>query len=87
MSEQPTDHGSRKSQNDLSQGAKAFAVAWSLPFQLIVPPLVGGGIGYLLDHWLHTKPALMLVLGLLGFGLGLREVIKTATLLDKKDGG
>lgn len=87
MREQPTDPGRRKSGTDLSQGAKAFAVAWSLPFQLIVPPLVGGGIGYLLDRWLHTKPALMLVLGLLGFILGLREVIKAAALLDKKNGG
>jgi ATP synthase protein I len=86
VSEQPIDPG-RKSRDDLSQGAKAFAVAWSLPFQLIVPPLVGGAIGYLLDRWLHTKPALMLVLGLLGFIIGLREVIKMASLLDKKNGG
>jgi len=81
---QPRDSDSRK---ENAQSAKAFAVAWSLPFQLIVPPLVGGGIGYLLDHWLHTKPLFMLVLGLLGFGLGIREVVRTAAMLDKKNGG
>ena len=86
MSEQPRDPADQKRRNDLSQGAKALAVAWSLPFQLSVPPIVGGGIGYLLDHWLHTKPAFMLLLGIVGFVVGLREVIKAAALLDKKDG-
>lgn len=66
---------------------KAAAVAWTLPFELIVPPLLGGGAGYLLDRWLHTKPIFMLVLGILGFVIGLRNLIKTAALLDKKDGG
>jgi ATP synthase protein I len=87
VTEQSPDPASHKSRQEVSQGAKAFAVAWSLPFQLIVPPLVGGGIGYLLDRWLHTKPIFMLVLGILGFIIGLREVIKMAALMDKKDGG
>lgn len=64
--------------------ARAAAVAWTLPFSLVVPMVVGGGIGYLLDHWLHTKPAFMLILGLLGIGIGIREAMKTASLLDKK---
>lgn len=76
----------RNSRNDVSQGARAFAVAWALPFELIVPPLVCGGIGYLLDHWLHTKPLFMLVLGLVGFGLGIREMVRTAAALDNKNG-
>jgi hypothetical protein len=29
----------------------------------------------------------MLVLGILGLGIGVREVVKAAALLDKKDGG
>ena len=66
---------------------KAAAVAWTLPFELIVPPLLGGGVGYLLDRWLHTRPIFMLVLGIFGFVIGLRNLIKTAALLDKKDGG
>jgi ATP synthase protein I len=86
VSKQPPDPAKRDPNKDLSEGAKAFAVAWSLPFQLIVPPLVGGGIGYLVDRWLHTKPVFMLVLGIVGFIIGLREVIKAAALLDKKDG-
>jgi F0F1-type ATP synthase assembly protein I len=46
--------------------------------------VVAGGIGYLLDRWLHTKPAFMLILGLLGVALGIRDAMKTASLLDKK---
>jgi F0F1-type ATP synthase assembly protein I len=46
--------------------------------------VVGGGIGYVLDRWLHTKPAFLLILGLLGVALGVRDMIKTASLLDKK---
>jgi len=48
---------------------------------------LGGVIGYFLDRWLHTKPALLLVLGLLGLGIGIYDVVRSASLLDKKDGG
>ncbi len=60
-----------------------MAIAWTLPFTLVVPMVLGGGLGYFLDRWLHTKPALLLVLGLLGLGLGIRDVLKSAKLLDK----
>lgn len=80
----PEDRGSRKGSGD---SARAFALAWSLPFSLVVPMVLGGGVGFLLDRWLHTKPIFMLVLGILGLGIGVREVVKTAALLDKKDGG
>jgi F0F1-type ATP synthase assembly protein I len=63
------------------------ALAYSLPFTLIVPPVVAGGVGYLLDRWLHKLPLFTIVLGLLGFGIGLRDVLKAASKLDKKDGG
>ncbi len=62
---------------------KAAAVAWTLPFELIVPALLAGGVGYLLDHWWHTKPLFMLVLGLAGMVLGIVNAVKTASLLDK----
>jgi ATP synthase protein I len=78
----PEDHGSPKASGD----AKAFAIAWTLPFTLVVPMFVGGGIGYLLDRWLHTKPLCMLVLGILGLGIGVRDLVKATAMLDKKDG-
>ncbi|MGC1657498.1 MAG: AtpZ/AtpI family protein [Candidatus Acidiferrales bacterium] len=70
-----------------ANAAKQIAIAMQIPFSLVVPVFVGGGIGYLLDRWLHTKFILMIVLGFLGFGLGLREVLKLANAAEKKNGG
>ena len=68
---------------DVGSAAKQFAIAMQIPFALVVPVFVGGGIGYLLDRWLHTRFVFTLVLGFLGFGIGLREVLKLASAADK----
>ena len=47
-----------------------------LPFVLVAAIVVGGGIGYFLDRWLHTWPALMIVLGGVGFFAGVRDVLR-----------
>jgi ATP synthase protein I len=60
------------------------ALAFELPVMLIAPAIVGGAIGFFLDRWLHTKPIFLLVLGLLGVGLGIREALQTASAQDKK---
>lgn len=56
--------------------AAQSALAMELPFTLVGATLVGGGLGYLLDRWLHTGPYLMLVVGALGFFGGVREVVR-----------
>jgi ATP synthase protein I len=66
-----------------ANSSKAFAVAWALPFEMVVPMVVAGAAGYFLDRWLHTKPLLLIVLGLLGLGIGIRNLVKSASLLDK----
>lgn len=73
------------SRRNVGSAAKQFAIAMQIPFALVVPVLAGGGIGYLLDHWLHTKFVLMIVLGILGFGIGLREMLQLANAADKKN--
>ncbi len=65
---------------------KQIALAVELPFLLVAPAVVGGAIGYFLDRWLHTKPWVMLVLGLCGVAVGLRDTIRTASAGDKKNG-
>ena len=70
-----------------SGAIRQIALAYSLPFTLIVPPVVAGAIGYGLDRWLRTLPWFTMVLGFLGLALGLRDVLKAAARLDKKDGG
>ena len=52
------------------------AIAMELPFVLVSAVVVGGLLGYLLDHWLHTKPVFLLVLGGIGFYAGIREVLR-----------
>jgi F0F1-type ATP synthase assembly protein I len=63
---------------------KQAAFAYSLPFTLVVPPLVMGAIGYGLDRWLHKLPLFTVILGFIGFGVGLRDVLKAASKLDKQ---
>jgi ATP synthase protein I len=52
------------------------SLAMELPFTLVAAVVFGGGLGYFLDRWLHTKPIFMLILGGLGFFAGVREVIR-----------
>jgi F0F1-type ATP synthase assembly protein I len=79
----PMDPNSTR--KDVGSAAKQFAIAMQIPFSLVVPIFVGGGIGYLLDRWLHTKFIFMIVLGIAGFGIGLREVLQLASAADKKN--
>jgi len=52
------------------------AMAMELPFIFVGCMVVGGAIGYFLDVWLHTRPALMIVFGIIGFIAGLRDVLR-----------
>ena len=52
------------------------ALAMELPFTIVGAVLLGGVLGYFLDHWLHTKVIFTLVLGGLGFAGGLKEVLR-----------
>ncbi len=63
----------REKTKDISNQA---AIAMELPFVLVSAVVVGGLLGYFLDHWLHTKPVFMLVLGGIGFYAGVRDVLR-----------
>jgi F0F1-type ATP synthase assembly protein I len=52
------------------------AMAMELPFIFVGCIVVGGAIGYFLDVWLHTKPAMMIVFGVIGFVAGLRDILR-----------
>jgi F0F1-type ATP synthase assembly protein I len=47
-----------------------------LPFVLVGSVVIAAGVGYLLDKRFGTSPLLALLLGLLGFGGGMFEVIR-----------
>ena len=52
------------------------AIAMELPFVLVSAVVVGGLLGYFLDHWLHTKPVFLLILGGIGFFAGVRDILR-----------
>jgi ATP synthase protein I len=68
----PPDPGNGQDQKWRRQSASAT----ELPFVLVLAMLVGGGFGYLLDRWLHTGPWMMIVFGVIGFGTGIRDVLR-----------
>jgi F0F1-type ATP synthase assembly protein I len=58
------------------QVANDSAIAMELPFTFAGAILLAGGVGFLLDRWLHTKPIFTLILGAIGFIAGVREVVR-----------
>lgn len=58
----------------------------SLGFILPACAVGGFGLGWLLDRWLHTSPIFAIILCLAGAGAGVREVLRTLTRAEKRDG-
>jgi ATP synthase protein I len=56
--------------------SRQFAMALELPFVFVSAIVVGGLLGYALDRWLHTKPVFLLILGGIGFYVGLRDILR-----------
>jgi ATP synthase protein I len=54
-----------------------------LPFVIIGGVVIGGGIGYLIDRWAHTSPVFTLIVGLLGFGGGVWDILRRLSREDK----
>jgi len=51
-------------------------MAMELPIIFVAAVVIGGGLGYFIDHWLHTKFIFMFIFGGLGFFAGLREILR-----------
>lgn len=79
----PTDGPPSQNKGLLS----GLSLAMELPFVMVAGVVVGGGIGYFLDRWLHTSPAMALILGGLGFAGGIWEVIRRLTRNEESEGG
>lgn len=54
------------------------SLAMRLGIEMVSSVLVGGGMGYLLDQWLGTKPWLFLICFCLGTAAGIRTMYRTA---------
>jgi F0F1-type ATP synthase assembly protein I len=53
-----------------------FGLAMELPFVLVAAVVLGGGMGYFLDRWLHTKMIFTFLLGGVGFFAGIRDILR-----------
>lgn len=71
-------------EKDRGGTAKQIALAFELPLMLVLPVVLGGAMGYFLDRWLHSKPLLLIVLGILGVIVGVRDAVKIAGAQDKQ---
>jgi ATP synthase protein I len=70
-----TESAPSSAQKGKGSGAQ-FAMAMELPIIFVAAVVIGGGLGYFIDHWLHTKFIFMFVFGGLGFFAGLRELLR-----------
>jgi len=77
LDETPNSNGPKSPELEKAKKySSQTALAMELPFTLVGAVLLGGLLGYFLDHWLHTKMIFTLVLGALGFAGGLKEVLR-----------
>ncbi len=63
-------------------GKREESKAWSVAVEFIGAMLVGGFIGWFIDRQAGTGPWALIVLLLLGFGVGLRSVLRQQKSID-----
>ena len=56
--------------------------ALQIAVEMVAALAVGGGIGWLLDDWLDTKPWLLLTFLLVGVAAGLRNAFRTGRRME-----
>lgn len=64
--------------------ASATSGAMRLIIDLIVGVIMGIGLGYFLDKWLDTMPLFLIVGLFLGMVAGVKNMLLSAELIDKK---
>jgi ATP synthase protein I len=64
--------------------ASSYTLAINLSATLVGSVLAGGGLGWLLDRWLHKDFVFTLIFGALGFAGGIASVIRTVLRQEKR---
>jgi ATP synthase protein I len=68
---------------------KAFSqgeLAWRMVIELVTGMLLGLSIGFGLDFVFDTRPVFLVIFALLGFGAGVRVMLRTAQSMNPVDG-
>lgn len=60
------------------------AVGLRIAVEILAAVAIGIAIGLVLDEWLGTKPWMLILFSMLGFGAALVNVMRTARELDRK---
>ncbi len=61
-----------------STNQKNANIAWRMVIELVVGLVIGFGLGYGIDYLLNTKPLMIIIMSLFGFGAGIKTMMKTA---------
>jgi ATP synthase protein I len=64
---------------DRATTASGYAKGFRLSSELVAGVVVGAGLGLFIDHWLKSSPWGLIVFGMLGFGAGVLNVVRSAT--------
>jgi ATP synthase protein I len=70
--------GERAQPSEASERGTAIGRAFRLSAEFVIAVIVGGGMGWLLDDWLHTRPWLFFLFLILGMAAGIKNVLHTA---------
>lgn len=62
----------------------AMGTAFRLSSEFVIAIFVGAFIGWHLDGWLGTKPWLLVLFLMLGFGAGIKLVFRSAAEMDNR---
>ncbi len=62
-----------------------MGIAFKMGIELVVGSGVGAFIGYWFDKWFGTAPLFLIVLLVLGFASGIRNVVREATRMQEAD--
>lgn len=62
-----------------------MGIAFKMGIELVVGSGVGAFIGYWFDRWFGTAPLFLVVLLILGFASGIRNVVREATRMQEAE--
>ncbi|PZQ46670.1 MAG: F0F1 ATP synthase subunit I [Rhodovulum sulfidophilum] len=71
-------HEQRKEPERRPSEYEKSSLAWRMVIELVVGMALGVGIGYGLDELFGTRPVFLVIFALLGFGAGVRTMLRTA---------